>query len=175
EHGEEQPQPGARGAAKQADTRTGRCNGMKPFEDELHRALRRRDPPPGFASRVMARVERQAAAKVRFAWLWRLRTRLWSWGGEGSWKRSAAWAAAMLALAVSVVAWRQHRIREEQRQGELARAQVMEALHVASIKLHRVRSRVRNATKDGGQGSSEGRSGRAKPEAALDLASPILD
>jgi hypothetical protein len=150
---------------------------MKPFEDELHRALRRRDPPPGFASRVMARVEQQAAAKARFAWLWRLRTRLWSWGGEGSWKRSAALAAAaaMLVLAVSVVAWRQHRIREEQRQGELARAQVMEALHVTSIKLHRVRTRVRNATKDGGQGSSEGRSSRAKPEAALDLASPILD
>lgn len=151
---------------------------MKPFENELHRALRRLDPPPGFTRKVMARVEQGAAAKARLGWLRRLQTRLWSWDGAWSWRRSGlgfAAAAAMLLLAVSVMAVRQRRIRQERRQGELARAQVMEALHITSVKLHRVGARVRKASSDEPQGSGQRKTGRAKPEAALDLGSAILD
>jgi hypothetical protein len=151
---------------------------MRLLEDELHRALRRIDPPPGFVNRVMARVEQQAAAKPKWAWLPLLRPQFWMRAGAWSGRRvvlGLAVAAAVLILAVSFAAWRQLRIREEQRQGEMARAQVMEALRITSVKLHRVRKRVREATQDGVPGQHRGRTRRAKPEAVLDLALPIWD
>jgi hypothetical protein len=124
---------------------------MQPLEDELGRALRRLDAPPGFTNRVMARVEQASASKPRPAWLRPLQA-FWSWAeawtGQSAVLGLAA-TAAVLVLAVSFAAWRQHRLREEQRQGELARAQVMQALRVTSVKLQRVRSRVREATQDG--------------------------
>jgi uncharacterized protein HemX len=151
---------------------------MKPLEDELRRSLRRLDVPAGFANRVMARVEQQAAAKPGFAWYRLFRTEFWAraraWAGQRA-VLSLAATAAVLVLAVSFVMWRQHRIREEQRQGELARAQVMEALHITSVKLHLVRTRVREATQDGVRLRDQRRTKSGKPEALLDLGSPILD
>ena len=151
---------------------------MKPFDDELHHSLRRIDPPAGFADRVMARVQQESAPKPRRAWLRALRVGLWISSGTWSWQRallSLAATASVAVLAVSVVVWRQHRIREEQRQGELARAQVIEALRITRVKLHRVRTRVREATADGAREPDRGRTGRTKPEAMLDSGLPILD
>jgi negative regulator of sigma E activity len=148
---------------------------MKPFEDELHRALRRIDPPAGFADRVMARVQQEPTAQPGLAWLLALLRR---WQQSWSWQRSAlafAATAAVAVLAISFVIWRQNRAREEQRQGELARAQVMQALHVTSVKLHRVRSKVRQATEDNDRAPDKRRTGQTKPEAMLDSGLPILD
>ena len=131
---------------------------MKHLEDELYRALRRIDPPPGFASRVIARAEQQAAVRPKNARLPSLWTRFRAWAGACSARGTVmglAATAAVLVLAVSVATWRRHRIREEQRRGQIARAQVMEALRITSVKLHRVRTRVREATQD--QGSSQDR------------------
>jgi len=124
---------------------------MRLFDDELRRALRRLDAPPGFTNRVMARVEQAPAMKATSVWLRPVQA-LWNWAEAWTGRRAAlglAATAAILVLAVSFAVWRQHRLHEEQRQGELARAQVMQALRVTSVKLQRVRSRVRQATQGG--------------------------
>ncbi|HUI42376.1 MAG TPA: anti-sigma factor [Terriglobia bacterium] len=126
---------------------------MKPLEEELRNALRRREPPPGFTARVMARVEQQAEAQVRSAAQPVPRRAPWSWFGR---RMSVSFgvvavATAMLALAVSVVLWQQRRIAQERREGEAARAQLMEALRVTTSKLNHVRTKVREATQDGVQ------------------------
>lgn len=138
---------------------------MKPLEDELHRALRRIDPPAGFTNRVMARVKEPAAAKRGFDWLRPFRSAFWSRTEDRSWwgQRAVLGFAAMAAVIVvvaSTVVWRQHRIREEQRRGELARAQVMQALHITTVKLNRVRNRVRKATEDGTRAPDRGKASR---------------
>jgi len=124
---------------------------MKPLEDELRRALQRRDPPGGFAERMMARVEQQAGARgsegVKPRWRWAPWV-LWTGFGRRVPIALAAVAAA-LALTVSISVWREHRIQEQRREGEAARAQVLEALRITSVKLNRVRERVRAATEDG--------------------------
>jgi hypothetical protein len=127
---------------------------MRPFEDELRRALERREPPPGFARRVMARVRREAEARtgaraksgeqparrsLGFGWSWfgpRLRFGL-------------AAATACLLLAVSLSVWQRHREDVQRREGEAARAQVMEALRITSAKLNHVRAKVEAATGEG--------------------------
>ena len=117
---------------------------MKPLEDELRNALRRREPPPGFAHRVMARVEARASAKKEPGRPWAF----WTWFGYRARLGFAAVAAALL-LAVSISVWRQHRIEVERREGEAARVQVLEALRITSVKLNRVRAKVRAASEDG--------------------------
>jgi len=130
---------------------------MKPLDDELRNALKRVEPPPGFAGRVMARVEqlaeeraRTAAKPVRSRALWSPWSP-WSWFGRRmslSFGAVAAMAAVVL-LAVGVVLWQQHRIEQERREGEAARAQLIEALRVTSAKLNHVRTKVREVTGDG--------------------------
>jgi hypothetical protein len=127
---------------------------MRPFEDELRRALRRREPPPGFTGRVLARVRQAADARTvagaksgaqparRPLWPG------WSWFGPRLRLGLAAVAAALL-LAVSLSVWQRHREEQQRREGEAARAQVMEALRITSAKLNRVRAKVEAATDDG--------------------------
>ncbi len=131
---------------------------MKQLDDELRNALKRREPPPGFAQRVMARVEQLAEERERTAakperapssgWnLWSP----WSWFGRKvsvSFGAVAAMAAVVL-LAVGIAFWQQHRIEQERREGEAARAQLIEALRVTSAKLNHVRTKVRSVTGDG--------------------------
>jgi hypothetical protein len=128
---------------------------MKSLEDELRRALRRREPPPGFAERVLARVRQETdarnplsntAAKVEPAR--RRRWAGWVWFGPRMQLGFAVFAAALL-LAVSLSLW--HRYREEQQriEGEAARAQVMQALRITSAKLNRVRAKVAASTEEG--------------------------
>jgi len=134
---------------------------MKPLDDELRNALKRREPPPGFTGRVMARVEQLAEERARTAakpvrsprgasfvsspwspWTWFGRKVSLSFG-------AVAAMAALVLLAVGVALWQQHRIERERRQGEAARAQLIEALRVTSAKLNRVRTKVRAVTGDG--------------------------
>jgi len=131
---------------------------MKPLDDELREALKRREPPPGFTGRVMARVEqlaeeraRTAAKPARSPWDARSPWTPWSWFGHKvslSFGAVAAMAAVVL-LAVGLALWQQHRIEQERRQGQAARAQLIQALRVTSAKLNHVRTKVREVTGDG--------------------------
>ena len=91
--------------------------------EELRRALARKDPDPGFANRVMARIERDGRVER-------------SWGG---------WRAVAAALLVTVVmgAWGVHERRERQREGEAAREQVLLALRITSEKVRHVQHEIR--------------------------------
>jgi len=83
------------------------------LDDELRSALQRREPRPGFAGRVLARVH-QPAPRPRLAWLY--------------------WAAAC-AIAVTVLVGGGLDYRRRQ-QGERAKQEVMLALEIASTKLN---------------------------------------
>ncbi len=98
---------------------------MKELEDELRDALRRVDPPPGFAERVIARAG--AAAPARVPWF-RVPGLRW-----------AAAAACCLFLFAGLEVRRQQQIRLE---GEAARVQLVQALRIAGGKLELVRDRI---------------------------------
>ncbi|HTT64088.1 MAG TPA: hypothetical protein VMG35_19690 [Bryobacteraceae bacterium] len=89
------------------------------LEDELRTALRRRDPSPDFAARVLARVQ---AEPVRRA--------------SGAWRRWVAAVAACLMLTVGAAGG--YRYYEGQR----AKAQVMLAMRIAAGKLNKAHKKV---------------------------------
>ena len=92
---------------------------MDPLEEQLKSALARKEAPAGFAGRVAARARgRQAIRPSAPRWL------------------SAA-AAVVIAVG-SGVAYRQH-------QGEVAKEQVMTAMKITALKLHRIQAHVREA------------------------------
>ena len=106
---------------------------MSRLEDELRIALRREEPPAGFAARVLARASAEAAA-----------------GPETLGERLARWftlpslrlaVAATLCLAV-VVGVQQERAERERVQGEAAKKQLLIALQVTGSALHSVRGKV---------------------------------
>lgn len=105
---------------------------MRPLDEELRSALRRQEPPAGFVERVMARLAAQAAPRAGWAQV----ARAWL-----SWTR-ACWAAvgavACLLLVIGVVQYQ----REQRAQGEMAKEQLKQALHIASSKLNQARKRV---------------------------------
>ena len=95
------------------------------LEDELRKALRREEPPEGFAERVLARAAAQAEAPVR-PW-WRFpRMRL-------------AWVAAC-AVPMVLLAGAGYR----QWQGEMAKRRTLVALGIAGGELHATQIRVRH-------------------------------
>jgi hypothetical protein len=96
------------------------------LEDDLKRALRRESPAPGFASRVMQRIERDASPKPRRYW-WR------------------AVAASLTLTALIGAASRQDHQRRlrEIREGELAKEQVLVALRIAGEKVRYAQNEVR--------------------------------
>ena len=103
---------------------------MNPLDDELKSALRPREPSPGFARRLLARIE--AESKDRTS----LSRRLAALGGIFRLPR-VRWAAAAfacLAIMTGVVQYR--RYQRTRAEGEMARAQVMLALEIASDKLN---------------------------------------
>ena len=87
----------------------------KDFEDQLRAALRRVDPEPDFAQRVMAGVQSQPRRSLATRLRWPL----------------AALAASMLFGVVVVHEWQAQRERE----GLEARKQLIEALRMTGEKL----------------------------------------
>jgi hypothetical protein len=85
------------------------------LEHDLRTALRRESPAPGFAGRVMARLERDDARQYRKPVWWRA-------------------AAASVALALLLGGYGTHKYVEHQR-GERAREQVLEAMRIAGEKV----------------------------------------
>jgi len=131
---------------------------MKPLEDELRRALCRREPPPGFTERVLARVREESDGRNPMSTApgaqptRRARWAGWAWLGPRLQLGFAAVAAALL-LAASLSLWRRQRKEQQRREGEAARAQVMQALRITSAKLNRVRTKVEAAMNDGNRES----------------------
>lgn len=89
------------------------------LDRELRRALARKSPAPGFAGRVLNRIEREQAPG------WR--------------NRRSLSAAASLALVAILGAWGMHR----HAQGERAREQVLLAMRIAGTKVHAAQEHVR--------------------------------
>ena len=86
------------------------------LEEQLKEALARKAAPDGFAERVAARArERQMTRSSAPRW--------------------AAAAAVLVMLAGGGVAYRHH-------QGEVAKEQVMTAMKITAVKLHRIQTHV---------------------------------
>ena len=97
------------------------------LENDLRRALRHESPEPGFANRVLARIE----ADLRSAPPPASRTRWWR-----------AIAASVMLTAV-LGGWAAHEIRER-REGERAKQQVLLAMRIAGEKVRYAQEEVRS-------------------------------
>jgi hypothetical protein len=95
---------------------------MRDFEQELRSALSRRDPPPGFADRVVARLP---ARRGRPRWL--------------------ALVAALLIAIVSFTLWQQQR-QQRRIAAEKARAELIRALEITSSSLEVTRVMLQRQT-----------------------------
>ena len=98
---------------------------MSRLDDALREAFRSQDPGPDFTARVLT-----AAAGARRKANW--------WGALG-----LRWAmAAALACVLLVGGSIEYRRQQEERQGRLAKQQLVLALHIAGAKLNMARDRV---------------------------------
>lgn len=110
---------------------------MKELDDELRDLLRRKQPPAGFAERVLRRAEEQSYPQnvVRPA------ARL------AAWRRplvGLAAAAALVAAVAGGIEYRQlEQARAERAAGEAAREQVIQALRITASTLQLVQAKVR--------------------------------
>lgn len=103
---------------------------MTPFEEELKRALERREPRADFTSRVLERVEREDRRKAK-------RGVLASFWAPRPWQLAAA-ATVLLAAGGSVV-YQQH---ERAVRGEAAKQKLLMAVRIAGAKLQNVHRQV---------------------------------
>ncbi|MFB3923410.1 MAG: hypothetical protein ACE145_16945 [Terriglobia bacterium] len=110
---------------------------MKDLENGLRKALERREPPDGFAEKVLARVE--ASPTRGRGW----REALRAFVRVPSLRWAAAGAVACLLVALGTLHYRH--VQRERAAGEAAKAQVMQALHVASSKLNVAMKKVQQA------------------------------
>lgn len=103
------------------------------MHDDLRDALRRVDPPAGFADRVIRNVQNVRPKPDA--------TKVWSSKPASPFAR---WAiAAALVAAVSGGAW--YRVEERRRaEGEEARRQVLLSLNIAGSKLRSIEMKVNN-------------------------------
>ena len=96
------------------------------LERDLERVMRHRSPDPGFAQRVMARIDKgEGATELR--------------PPRQRWRA----AAASLTLVVLLGSYATHRVAENRR-GERAKEQVLLAMRIASEKVSVARQEVRD-------------------------------
>jgi anti-sigma-K factor RskA len=103
---------------------------MTPFEEELKKALARREPGEEFVKRVLAKVETNRTATVR------ARLSVWS----NPWWRFASAAVLLMVALISGLAYRQH---ERVAKGEAAKNQLLLAMRIAGSELHQAQLRVK--------------------------------
>jgi hypothetical protein len=121
---------------------------MSRLDDELKAVLRRREPSEDFAERVLARIALQESqpAIARSDKVAGWGRRLMDGVAGALAPQPMKWAlgsAVMLLLVLGSAGIYRHRERERERvQGEAARAQVMYALQVASVKLNVAQKKV---------------------------------
>ena len=110
---------------------------MKPLDDELRELMRRREPPEGFAERLMARIEqepqRQTLAQRTTALFWRPILR---------------WVAVTAVVGVLVLAGvsRYEQQKRMQAQAEQASQQAMVALRITNAEIAAALERAQNVT-----------------------------
>ncbi len=109
------------------------------LEEQLRRALKRREPPAGFAERVLARAREQTYARDQESGWWR------QWFLRPRWVAAAA-AAAILLLTVGSV-----REYEERQASARAGEQVLFALELASSKVSFAQQKVLNTAAPAGK------------------------
>jgi hypothetical protein len=97
---------------------------MNNIDEELRRALARREPPGEFTSRVLAAVVESNRASESPA--------LWSWISRFFFGRWMAVAATTLIIGGGI-AYQQH---ERELQGEAAKEKLLRAMQIAGTKLH---------------------------------------
>jgi hypothetical protein len=106
---------------------------MNDLEKQLRRALRRCDPPAGFAERVMAQIDRNADGDYQ------RKTDLWNWWLKLRW-------AAIPALAAVLVCgfwFRGYEQRRQEKEALAAKQQVMLALRITGSKLRMAKAKVK--------------------------------
>jgi hypothetical protein len=95
---------------------------MTDFEDQLRKALERKQPSTGFAERVMAATSHRPP--------------------PARWAHWRAWGAASIAASLFVGALSLDLGRHERQQGEAARAQLIQAMQITSSHLQRIQKKV---------------------------------
>jgi hypothetical protein len=117
---------------------------MTDFEQELKRALRRCDPPEGFADRVLARVvaaQTQPTSRPQFSrWHWPV-------------LRWVAVAAMLAIIGAAVLGYAGHERRVEEANGQAAKQQVMLALRITGSKLRVAQKRLKSV--EGAESNAE--------------------
>ena len=103
---------------------------MNRLEETLKQALRREEPPDGFAKRVLARLESPA------------RPGLWAWLRSPGLR----WALAATLPLVLLVAFQYNAERRRRAEGERAKAQMLTALRITADKLEYAREKVSRVT-----------------------------
>ena len=124
------------------------------LEKELQKALRRVEPAPDFADRVLARIAEKAPEIKVETPTWR--QRLVAFLSLPSMQWAAAGALACLLVAVGVQRYRAYQHAEtarlaleqaaEEAEGQRAKEQVMLALQIASAKLNVAQRKVRESS-----------------------------
>lgn len=122
---------------------------MTPFEEQLQRAMARREPPPEFTSRVLARVAQEQGAKPHRNW------KAWLQPGQ-AWRLAGA-MTVLLTISGSVMYQQRERMvheqheqrerqlheqREQMLRGEAAKEKLLTALGIAGVKLHQAHRHV---------------------------------
>ena len=100
---------------------------MSRLDDALREAFRSQDPGPDFTACVLTAAA-GARPKERASW----------WGALGLRWATAAALACVLLVGGSI----EYRRQQEERQGRLAKQQLVLALHIAGAKLNMARDRV---------------------------------
>jgi len=105
---------------------------MSYLDDELKTALRRTEPPAGFAERVLERAK--APALPEPSW----------WESLGVLLRPPRlqWVALSVVMSLMIPAAGVYRRERQRAEGEKAKEQLMLAVRVAGGKLHRVQRKV---------------------------------
>lgn len=107
------------------------------LEQQLRNALQRKDAPDWFEAKVLAAAAREEQTPRGFF------QRVLA-GNRLRW----ASAVAVVALAVSGVAWQHERAVEERAAGEAAKTRLVLALRLASTKLHKIEQKLNEARQD---------------------------
>jgi hypothetical protein len=101
---------------------------MENLDNQLKRALTRKDPPPDFTAKVMARIHDRKAEPEPAWWFLLL---------HGQRAALAAGMAGLMVIAGAGAAYHQHQV-EQQRRAETARDQLVLALRITSVQLNRI-------------------------------------
>jgi hypothetical protein len=114
-------------------------------EEDLKKALQRKDPGPGFTQRVMARIGQEQEADA--AAIPKKKTDLRWWRTLQSHPALAGALAALVLIIGSGLGYQQYQRvqqqkRVEEQKAELAKEQVVQALKITNAKLSHVFRRV---------------------------------